>query len=117
MKRIVVTGGAGFIGSHLMDKLLSMGHHVICIDNLQTGSITNIQQYENKVNFEFIEHDIVHPLPDIDEIYNLACAASPVHYQANPIHTFKTNVLGALNMLELATKKGVTILQASTSEV
>ncbi|MEK5040725.1 UDP-glucuronic acid decarboxylase family protein [Sporosarcina sp. FSL K6-3457] len=120
MKRIIVTGGAGFIGSHLIDRLLSMGHYVVCIDNLQTGSLENIQQHENNVNFEFIEHDIIQPLPeigDIDEIYNLACAASPVHYQTDPIHTFKTNVLGALNMLELAKRTGATILQASTSEV
>jgi len=120
MKRIVVTGGAGFIGSHLIDRLLNAGHHVICIDNLQTGSLENNRHHENNTNYKFIEHDVIQPLPElggVDEIYNLACPASPVHYQADPIHTFKTNVFGALNVLELAKKTGATILQASTSEV
>lgn len=118
MKRILVTGGAGFLGSHLIDRLLQQGHEIVCIDNLQTGSITNIGHVMNEITF--IQHDITEPLPELgmfDEIYNLACPASPVHYQANPIHTFKTNILGALQLLELARTCGAKILQASTSEV
>lgn len=120
MKKIIVTGGAGFIGSHLIDRLLAQGHYVICIDNFQTGSRENIAHHMENSTFELVEQDIINPLPTfdaIDEIYNLACAASPVHYQADPIHTFKTNVMGALNVLELATKHEAKILQASTSEV
>lgn len=120
MKRIVVTGGAGFIGSHLIDRLMEQGHEVICIDNLQTGSLENIQHHQETSAFTFIEHDVVNPLPElgaVDEIYNLACPASPVHYQADPIHTFKTNIYGALNVLEFAKKTGAIVLQASTSEV
>lgn len=120
MKKIIVTGGAGFIGSHLIDRLLAQGHYVICIDNFQTGSRENIAHPMENSTFELVEQDIINPLPTfdaIDEIYNLACAASPVHYQADPIHTFKTNVMGALNVLELATKHEAKILQASTSEV
>ena len=118
MKRILVTGGAGFLGSHLIDRLVEQGHEVICLDNLQTGSFENIQHIEE--NITFIKHDITEPLPEmgrIDEIYNLACPASPVHYQADPIHTFKTSILGALHVLELARKTGAKIFQASTSEV
>lgn len=118
MKRILVTGGAGFLGSHLIDRLVEQGHEVVCIDNLQTGSLKNIEHLQGKITF--IQHDIIEPLPELgefDEIYNLACAASPVHYQKDPIHTFKTSVLGALNLLELARKTGAKIFQASTSEV
>ncbi|MBB4823632.1 UDP-glucuronate decarboxylase [Sporosarcina luteola] len=120
MKRIVVTGGAGFIGSHLIERLMEQGHEVICIDNLLTGSSENIEQHQTSPNFTFIEHDIVYALPEVgqvDEIYNLACPASPVHYQADPIHTFKTNIMGALHVLELARKTDAKVLQASTSEV
>lgn len=118
MKRILVTGGAGFLGSHLIDRLVEQGHEVVCIDNLQTGSLKNIEHLQGKITF--IQHDIIEPLPELgefDEIYNLACAASPVHYQKDPIHTFKTSVLGVLNLLELARKTGAKIFQASTSEV
>ncbi|AXH98425.1 SDR family NAD-dependent epimerase/dehydratase [Sporosarcina sp. PTS2304] len=120
MKQIIVTGGAGFIGSHLIDQLLAQGHYVICIDNFQTGSRRNIAHHMQNQRFKLIEQDIIHPLPTfdhVDEIYNLACAASPVHYQADPIHTFKTNVIGALHVLELATRHHAKVLQASTSEV
>ncbi|MEY2371413.1 UDP-glucuronic acid decarboxylase family protein [Lysinibacillus capsici] len=118
MKRILVTGGAGFLGSHLIDRLVEQGHDVICLDNLQTGSLENIQHIQD--NITFIKHDITEPPPELgclDEIYNLACPASPVHYQADPIHTFKTSVLGALHLLELARQTGAKIFQASTSEV
>lgn len=117
-KRILVTGGAGFLGSHLIDRLLVEGHDIVCIDNLQTGTMDNIQHVMNEITF--IQHDITEPLPvlgQIDEIYNLACPASPIHYQANPIHTFKTSVVGALHLLELARQTGAKIFQASTSEV
>lgn len=118
MKRILVTGGAGFLGSHLIDRLVEQDHEVVCLDNLQTGSLDNISHLQGKITF--VQHDISESLPQLghfDEIYNLACAASPVHYQANPIHTFKTNVLGALHLLELARHTGAKIFQASTSEV
>lgn len=118
MKRILVTGGAGFLGSHLIDRLVEQEHEIVCMDNLQTGSLENIEHLKDKITF--IQHDIIEPLPELsefDEIYNLACAASPVHYQKDPIHTFKTSVLGALNLLELARKTGAKIFQASTSEV
>ncbi|WP_025678737.1 UDP-glucuronic acid decarboxylase family protein [Paenibacillus massiliensis] len=118
MKRILVTGGAGFLGSHLIDRLLEQGHEVVCVDNLQTGSLRNIDHVMDAISF--IQHDITEPLPELgvfDEIYNLACPASPIHYQADPIHTFKTNILGALHLLELARKSGAKVLQASTSEV
>jgi len=118
MKRILVTGGAGFIGSHLCEKFVLEGHDVICLDNLFCGSKQNIFHLLAYPNFEFIRHDIVHPISlEIDQIYNMACPASPVHYQANPVKTVKTNVMGALNMLELAYNVHATILQASTSEV
>lgn len=117
MKRILVTGGAGFLGSHLVKRLIEH-NEVIVADNLFTGSKQNIQQFFSNPNFEFIRHDITFPLYiEVDEIYNLACPASPVHYQKNPVQTLKTNVHGAINMLGLAKRVGAKILQASTSEV
>ncbi|WP_025116738.1 UDP-glucuronic acid decarboxylase family protein [Lysinibacillus fusiformis] len=118
MKRILVTGGAGFLGSHLIERLLEQGHAIVCMDNLQTGAMVNISHVLDKI--QFVQHDIIEPFPELgqfDEIYNLACPASPIHYQADPVHTFKTNVLGALNILELARKTGAKVFQASTSEV
>ncbi len=118
MKKILVTGGAGFIGSNLCERLLDENCSVICLDNLFTGKIENIQHLLSNPNFEFVEHDVVDPFSaKVDEIYNLACPASPPHYQFDPIKTFKTSVLGVLNMLELAQSCGARILQASTSEV
>jgi UDP-glucuronate decarboxylase len=118
MKNIVVTGGAGFIGSHLIEALLAQGNSVICIDNLFTGSKLNILKFMGNPNFEFIRHDVVMPiLLETDLVYHLACPASPVHYQNNPIKTLKTSVLGTLNMLGLAKRVGARILLASTSEV
>lgn len=118
MSRILITGGAGFIGSHLCDRLLSEGNEVICIDNLFTGRRKNIEHNFPNNNFEFVRHDITAPyLAEVDEIYNLACPASPVHYQYNPIKTVKTSVMGAINMLGLAKRVKAKILQASTSEV
>ncbi len=117
-KRILVTGGAGFLGSHLCDRLLAAGHEVTCVDNLFTGARRNIEHLHNNSHFEFIRHDVCNPLKiEIDEIYNLACPASPVHYQHNPVQTVKTSVLGALNMLGLAKRLKCRIFQASTSEV
>lgn len=120
MKKILVTGGCGFIGSNLCKKLLEAGNYVICLDNLFTGTEKNIAACKDNPNFKFIYHDVINPLnldENIDEIYNLACPASPIHYQYNPIKTAKTSVFGALNMLELATQKQARILQASTSEI
>lgn len=118
MNRILVTGGAGFLGSHLCDKLIEKGEYVICLDNLYTGSKDNIKHLLTHPNFEFIEHDVVDLIDlNVDQIYNLACPASPPHYQADPIKTAKTSAFGALNMLELARKNNARILQASTSEV
>lgn len=120
MKKILVTGGAGFIGAFLCERLLRDGHTVLCIDNLQTGSINNIVHLMSNKNFQFRVLDIELPLISIDEIdaiYNLACPASPVHYQTDPIRTMRTNVLGAINILELARRTGARVLQASTSEV
>lgn len=117
-KKVLVTGGAGFIGSHLCRKILELNAEVICADNLFTGSKDNIVELMDNPYFEFIRHDITNPLYiEIDQIYNLACPASPIHYQYDPIKTTKTSVLGALNMLGLAKRTGARILQASTSEV
>lgn len=121
MKTIVVTGGAGFLGSHLCEYLLEKNERVICIDNLFTGSKNNIRHLVDHPNFKFINHDIIDPINldevMIDQIYNLACPASPVHYQYNPVRTIKANTLGVINMLGLAKKHKARILQASTSEV
>jgi len=118
MRRILVTGGAGFIGSHLCERLLSEGNEVICLDNYFTGSKQNIIHLLDNPYFELIRHDVTHPFfVEADEIYNLACPASPVHYQYNPIKTIKTSVMGAINMLGLAKRIRAKILQASTSEV
>ena len=117
-KRILVTGGAGFIGSHLCERLLSEDNEVLCLDNFYTGAKRNIEKLLNNKKFELIRHDITLPiLLEVDQIYNLACPASPVHYQYNPVKTIKTNVIGALNMLGLAKRVKAKILQASTSEV
>jgi len=118
MKRILVTGGAGFVGSHLCERLLKEGNEVICLDNYFTGSKRNIEHLMDHHYFELVRHDIINPyMIEVDEIYNLACPASPVHYQYNPIKTIKTSVMGAINMLGLAKRVGAKILQASTSEV
>lgn len=117
-KRILVTGGAGFLGSHLIDRLLEQGHEVLCIDNLFTGTKRNIDHLHNHARFEFMRHDVCFPLyVEVDEIYNLACPASPIHYQHDPVQTTKTSVHGAINMLGLAKRLKAKILQASTSEV
>ena len=117
-KRILVTGGAGFIGSHLIDRLLDQGHEVLCADNLFTGSKRNIEHLYKNPQFEFMRHDVTFPLyVEVDEIYNLACPASPIHYQHDPVQTTKTSVHGAINMLGLAKRLGCKIFQASTSEV
>lgn len=117
-KRILVTGGAGFLGSHLCNRLIENGDDVICLDNLFTGNKDNIRDLLKNDHFEFIRHDVTEPIHlEVDQIYNLACPASPVHYQYNPIKTTKTSVLGAMNMLGLAKRLKATILQASTSEV
>jgi UDP-glucuronate decarboxylase len=117
-KRILVTGGAGFIGSHLIDRLLAQGHEVLCVDNLFTGTKRNIDHLHEHRLFEFVRHDVTFPLyVEVDEIYNLACPASPIHYQHDPVQTTKTSVHGAINMLGLAKRLGCRILQASTSEV
>src|SRR3989338_5498398 len=132
MKKILITGGAGFIGSHLCDYLLKKGNRVVCVDDLFTGSEDNIKHLFGNANFKFIKHDIVEPLflddtvlsfprtresSKIDQVYNLACPASPIHYQHNAVHTIKANTVGVINMLGLARKHGARILQASTSEV
>jgi UDP-glucuronate decarboxylase len=118
LQRVLVTGGAGFIGSHLVDALLGRGHEVLCLDNFFTGNKANIAHHLGNPRFELVRHDVVEPvLLEVDQVYNLACPASPVHYQHNPVKTVKTNVLGALNMLGLAKRVGARILQASTSEV
>jgi len=118
MKKVLVTGGAGFVGSFLCDLLIDEGHEVIAIDNFFTGSKENLSQLSDETNFELIRHDIVKPiLLEVDWIFNLACPASPIHYQYNPVKTVKTNVMGTLNMLGLAKRVKARILQASTSEV
>ena len=118
MKKILVTGGAGFIGSHLCKKLLERGESVICLDNLFTGSYRNIQALEKSENFKFINHDVTEPINiEIDEIYNLACPASPKYYQLDPVKTIRASVIGITNMLDLAKEQNAKILQASTSEV
>ena len=118
MKRILVTGGAGFLGSHLCERLLNDGHEVICLDNYFTGNKRNIVHLMGNPYFEVIRHDITSPFYiEVDEIYNLACPASPIHYQYNPIKTVKTSVMGAINMLGLAKRINAKVLQASTSEV
>ncbi len=117
-KRILVTGGAGFLGSHLCDRLLDQGHEVLCVDNLFTGTKRNIDHLHGHPHFEFIRHDVTFPLyVEVDEIYNLACPASPIHYQHDPVQTTKTSVHGAINMLGLAKRLRARIFQASTSEV
>lgn len=118
MKRILVSGGAGFLGSHLCDRLLREGNEVLCVDNLFTGRKINIHHLLGNKNFEFLRHDVTFPLfVEVDQIYNLACPASPVHYQFDPVQTTKTSVIGAINMLGLAKRLKIKILQASTSEV
>lgn len=117
-KKILVTGGAGFLGSHLCERLLEQGHEVLCVDNLFTGTKRNILHLLSNPRFEFMRHDVTFPLyVEVDEIYNLACPASPVHYQFDPVQTTKTSVMGAINMLGLAKRTRAKILQASTSEV
>ncbi len=119
MKKILVTGGAGFLGSHLCDRLIEQGHEVICLDSFFTGRRENIEHLKDHPRFSVLAQDVIAPIEidTLDEIYNLACPASPVHYQYDPVHTMKTSVLGALNVLELAKKTGAKIFQASTSEV
>ncbi len=118
IKRILVTGGAGFLGSHLCERLVAEGHDVICVDNFFTSQKSNVAGLLGKPNFELVRHDIIHPLwLEVDEIYNLACPAAPGHYQYNPIKTMKTSVMGAINLLGMARRCRAKILQASTSEV
>ena len=118
MKRILITGGAGFIGSHLCERLLDQGHEVLCVDNFYTGARRNVAHLLDNSNFELLRHDVTFPLfVEIDEIYNLACPASPIHYQYDPVQTTKTSVHGAINMLGLAKRRKAKIFQASTSEV
>lgn len=117
-KRILVTGGAGFIGSHLCEELLKRGNEVICVDNFFTGTKDNIKHLLNNPYFEFVRHDICFPIYiEVDKIYNLACPASPIHYQFDPVQTTKVNVTGSINMLGLAKRLKIRVLQASTSEV
>ncbi|MGH7536708.1 MAG: GDP-mannose 4,6-dehydratase, partial [Gemmatimonadales bacterium] len=116
--RILVTGGAGFIGSHLCDRLLAAGDHVVCLDNFFTGRRENITHLLEHPGFELLRHDVTEPIfIDVDQIYNLACPASPVHYQYNPVKTVKSNVMGTINVLVLAKRLRARVLQASTSEV
>lgn len=118
MKKVLVTGGAGFLGSHLCDKLIAEGHEVLCLDNFFTGTRKNIRHLMDNPNFELMRHDVMHPIyAEVDWIFNLACPASPVHYQRDPVRTIKTSIMGALNTLGLAKRNGSRILQASTSEV
>jgi len=116
--RILVTGGSGFLGASLCERLVQAGHEVICLDNLLTSSVDNIEHLLGSGNFKFIEHDVTEPIRlEVDEIYNLACPASPIHYQANPIKTMKTSVLGMIHVLGMAKRCGARVLQASTSEI
>ena len=116
--KILVTGGAGFIGSHLIDRLMEKGHDILCLDNFYTGNKNNVLKWVGNPHFELIRHDITEPIRlEVDQIYHLACPASPIHYQHNPVKTIKTNVLGTLNMLGLAKRVSARILLASTSEV
>ncbi len=118
IKRILVTGGAGFLGSHICERLVDDGHDVICVDNFFTSQKSNVLHLIGKPNFELIRHDVTHPLwLEVDEIYNMACPAAPGHYQYNPIKTMKTSVMGAINLLGMAKRCGAKILQASTSEI
>jgi UDP-glucuronate decarboxylase len=118
MKKILVTGGAGFLGSHLCDRLIERGHDILCVDNFYTGQKDNVKQHFDNPHFELMRHDVTFPLyVEVDEIYNLACPASPIHYQFDPVQTTKTSVHGAINMLGLAKRVKAKILQASTSEV
>ena len=118
MKKILVTGGSGFIGVNLINKLLKKDNHIICVDNFFTSSPKNIEQFKDKSNFEFLRHDITFPLYiEVDEIYNLACPASPIHYQRDAVQTIKVNVLGSINLLGLAKRTNSKIFLASTSEV
>jgi UDP-glucuronate decarboxylase len=118
LERVLVTGGAGFLGSHLCERLLENGAEVVCLDNLVTGSKRNIGKLLRNPNFDFVQHDVTIPFHyQVDKIFNLACPASPIHYQSDPLHTTKTNVIGALNVLELAKSMGAKVLHASTSEV
>ncbi|MEI8087474.1 MAG: UDP-glucuronic acid decarboxylase family protein [Paludibacter sp.] len=118
MQRIMVTGGAGFLGSHLCDRLLKDGHDILCVDNFYTGSKVNISHLHSNLNFELLRHDVTFPLyVEVDQIYNLACPASPIHYQRDPVQTTKTSVHGAINLLGLAKRLKARIFQASTSEV
>nr|HOO91777.1 GDP-mannose 4,6-dehydratase [Syntrophales bacterium] len=117
-RRILITGGAGFLGSHLCDRLVDEGHDVLCLDNFFTGEKENISHLMGRSNFELIRHDVVQPIfLEVDEIYNLACPASPVHYRHNPVKTIKTSVMGAIHMLGLAKRVKAKVLQASTSEI
>ena len=118
MQRVLITGGAGFLGSHLADRLIADGHEVLCVDNFYTGARRNIAHLLDHPRFELMRHDVTFPLyVEVDQIYNLACPASPIHYQRDPIQTTKTSVMGAINMLGLAKRLGIPVLQASTSEV
>src|SRR5208283_1935239 len=117
-KRILVTGGSGFLGSHLCERLLDAGHEVLCVDNFFTGTRRNVEHLIGHKRFELLRHDVTFPLyVEVDEIYNLACPASPIHYQFDPVQTTKTSVIGAINMLGLAKRLKVKLLQASTSEI
>ncbi|MEO8739911.1 MAG: UDP-glucuronic acid decarboxylase family protein [Casimicrobiaceae bacterium] len=117
-RKILVTGGAGFLGSHLCERLLADGHYVLCVDNFYTGAKANIARFLGNPHFQLLRHDVVTPLfVEVDEIYNLACPASPIHYQSDPVQTTKSSVIGAINMLDLARRTNARIFQASTSEV
>src|SRR5215472_11652430 len=118
MSRVLVTGGAGFLGSHLCDRLIQRGDSVVCLDNYTTGDRRNIEALKSNPKFSAVAQDVIEPFDfEVDQIYNLACPASPPHYQRDPIHTLKTSVLGALNVLNLASRTGARVFQASTSEV